>query len=441
MNNILSRKIQLFPIGDKEEINRVYKYLRDGMKAQNLAMNQYMSALYISMQNEATKEDRKELRNLYGRISTSKKGSAYNLSIEFAKGLPSASSVTQKVEKDFKNAMKKGLAYGKISLPTYRDTNPLIIHPDYVRLRTKSKCDNGFYHNYENHFEFLSHLYNKDLELFLKFANGITFKVILGNPHKSVEIRNVFGNIFEENYSINQSTIEIDGTKIILNLSLSMPQCEIKLDENICVGVDVGLAIPAVCALNTNDVYKKFIGSKDDFLRVRTKIQNQYKRLQKSIAQSNGGHGRKKKLQAMDRFKEYESNWTKTYNHWVSKQVVDFAVKNKAKYINIEDLSGIGNGNKNQFVLRNWSYYQLQQFITYKANKYGIIVRNVNPYHTSQVCSCCGHWEKGQRISQSEFICKNPECDNFGKKINADFNAARNIAMSTDFVDDKKKAV
>ena len=105
---------------------------------------------------------------------------------------------------------------------------------------------------------------------------------------------------------------------------------------------------------------------------------------------------------------------------------MDFAVKNKAKYINIEDLSGF---NSNQFILRNWSFYELQQFITYKASAYGIEVRKINPYHTSQICSCCGHWEEGQRVDQAHFKCKT--C---GTELNADFNAARNIAKSTEFV-------
>lgn len=78
--------------------------------------------------------------------------------------------------------------------------------------------------------------------------------------------------------------------------------------------------------------------------------------------------------------------------------------------------------------MRNWSFYELQHFITYKAAKYGIEVRKINPYHTSQICSCCGHWEEGQRIDQSHFKCK--AC---GSELNADFNASRNIAMSKDF--------
>ena len=125
----------------------------------------------------------------------------------------------------------------------------------------------------------------------------------------------------------------------------------------------------------------------------------------------------------------------------VSRRVVDFAIRNKAKYINLENLEGISKEEKNKFILRNWSYYQLQQYITYKAEMAGIIVRKIDPHYTSQVCSECGHHDKEQRRSQSEFVCGNPECKNFGKSINADYNAARNIAASTKFVkeDTEKK--
>ena len=97
---ILTRKIQLFPVGNKEEIDRVYKYLRDGIFNQNKAMNQYMSALYMATIEDISKDDRKELNQLYERISTSKKGSAYSKDIEFAKGLPTTSSISQAVRSD-----------------------------------------------------------------------------------------------------------------------------------------------------------------------------------------------------------------------------------------------------------------------------------------------------------------------------------------------------
>ena len=422
---ILTRKIQLYPIGDKEEVRRVYKYLSDGIFNQNKAMNQYISALYMSTVQEASKEDKQELNRLYTRISTSKKGSAYDKDIEFAKGLP-IGAIGQKVKQDFQKSIKDGLLYGKVSLPTYRKDNPLLIHVDYIRLRnTNPHQDSGIYHNYSNYQEFLDNLYSKDLEILIKFANDITFKMILGQPHKSATLREEIKQIFEENYKVCGSSIQIDGTKIILNLSMDVPKKEVELDENTVVGVDLGIAIPAVCGLNNNEYIKQSIGSKEDFLRIRTQLQSERKRIQSNLKLSKGGHGRKKKLKHLDNLSDRERNFVKTYNHYVSKQVVDFALKNKAKYINVEDLSGF---DSSQFILRNWSYYELQQFITYKASKYGIEVKKINPYHTSQICSCCGHWEEGQRDSQSHFKCKS--C---GYETNADFNASRNIAKSIDF--------
>ena len=178
------------------------------------------------------------------------------------------------------------------------------------------------------------------------------------------------------------------------------------------------------------------IGSADEFLRQRTKLQAQRRRLQKSLRDTSGGHGRNKKLKALERLEKAEAHFVETYCHMISKRVVDFALKHNAKYINIENLKGY---DTSKFILRNWSYYKLQQYITYKASKYGIEVRKVNPCYTSQVCSVCGNWEPDQRESQSVFECANAECDSHKKYkygFNADFNAARNIAMSTLFMDD-----
>lgn len=439
----LVRKIQVVPYGDKEEFDRVYTYIGNGIYNQNKAMNQMMNDLYRSYILDMDKEDRKTLTILYGRTGSGKKESAYK-DIKFAVGL-SIGTLRQKVQSDFSTAIKNGALYGEASFPQYTLSNPLLLHSDYIRLRESNPHhDFGIYHSYISKKDFLDHLYQNDVEIFWKFVNGITFKFKFGSVKKSAELRNVFEHIFDGSYQVCGSSIQINAkNQLILNLSIKIPVQETPLDENTVVGVDLGMAIPAMCALNNNPEYRQRIGSFDDFMRVKQKIKNEKRRIQSSIRFSSGGHGRQKKLQAMDKFRDYERNWVKNYNHVVSRKVVDFAVKNHAKYINLEDLSGItatdNDDGKSSKLLRDWSYFQLQQFITYKAAKVGIEVRKIDPYHTSQICSCCGHWEEGQRITQDKFICKNLSCRNFGKIINADFNAARNIAMSTNFVSDKKK--
>lgn len=414
-------KLKLYPIGDKEEINRVYKFIRDGQYAQYQGLNLLMGQL-ASKYYELNKDFKcQEFVEFKKKCLTN--SNPILKDIQFSTGVDTLSAITQRVGKDFKIALENGLAKGERTITNYKRTFPLI---------TRGR-DLKFYADDETDLEKI--ITDKSVKVYLKWVNKIVFEVILGRVHSDNEQRCTIKKIIQGDLSVVQSSITIKDKTIILNLSTSTPKDVIEdvpnitLDENVVVGVDLGIAIPAVCALNVNDYVKKSIGSKDDFLRVRTKIQGQRRRLQKNLNQTRGGNGRTKKLKNLDKFKAKETHFAQQYNHFVSKQVVDFAIKNNAKYINLEDLTKDGFKNS---LLRNWSYYQLQQYIEYKANRVGIVVRKINPYHTSQICSKCGHWEEGQRLDQAHFKCK--LC---GYEVNADFNGARNIAKSTDFTDKK----
>jgi transposase len=105
----------------------------------------------------------------------------------------------------------------------------------------------------------------------------------------------------------------------------------------------------------------------------------------------------------------------------------------------MERLEGIGEDLENKFLTRNWSYFGLQKLVEYKAKYHNIEVKYINPRNTSKTCSFCGNLEDGQRMSQKDFQCKNPDCSNKDDKgvsmiINADYNAARNIAASENYV-------
>lgn len=431
---ILSRKIQLYIVGDKEEKDRVWKYLKEGVANQNKAANQYISAQYLNEILDATKEDKKELRkelkHLYQRVSTSKLGSAYDKDMFFPKGLHTTSAMAQRVTQDFDNAKKNGMMSGSQSLPSYKETNPLFVEAVYVKVLSKDSKGYGLYHKYSSDEEFQQHLYKPDIEIFLKFPENTTFKLNLGrNIKKSAFLRSEIGKVFSSEYKVVGSSIQLKDNEIFLNLGMEVPDKSYDLDKNVVVGVDVGVAIPAVCALNGDKYKRVFVGSADEFLAKRTQLQAQRRRLQIQLRNTNGGHGRKKKLKALDRLRDHEKNFADTFNHVASKRIVDFALNNRAKYINLEDLSSYSKTTKNNFILRNWSYYDLQEKITYKAKRCGIEVRKINPYMTSQTCSCCGNLEEGQRVDQSHFVCK--KC---GTELNADFNAARNIAMSEKFV-------
>ena len=88
----------------------------------------------------------------------------------------------------------------------------------------------------------------------------------------------------------------------------------------------------------------------------------------------------------------------------------------------MENLTGIA---ESDVFLKRWSYYDLQTKIEQKAAEAGIAVKKINPQYTSQRCSKCGFIDKENRKKQKDF-----KCLSCGYAANADYNAAKNIAIS-----------
>lgn len=338
---------------------------------------------------------------------------------------------SQQLTAEIKDLVRAGLLEGKVTLTNYKLDSPFTIARSHF-------C---FDHDYDSFEELCEHINDPDCKMYVNYggdnrsgknpASIARFRINLGHGKNRDELKSTLLKVYSGEYDYRGSSIGIFKNKITLLLSMAIPKQETELDEDTVVGVDMGVAVSAMCALNNNLYEREAIGNADDFLRIRTKLQAQRKRLQKALKNTSGGHGRTKKLQAMNRLEKSETHFVETYCHMVSKRVVDFAVKHHAKYINVENLTGY---DTSEFILRNWSYYKLQQYITYKAAKYGIEVRKINPCYTSQVCSVCGNWAPDQRKTQAKFECANVECGSHTKYkhgFNADFNAARNIAMST----------
>ena len=283
----------------------------------------------------------------------------------------------------------------------------------------------------------------KDDEFYLRWYNGLRFHLTFGkdksNNRMIVKRCLKMDKDFEGEYKLCNSSIQMvkrDGKpKLFLLMVVNIPQEHVELNKNVVVGVDLGVNVPAYVATNITEE-RKAIGDREHFLNTRMQFQRRYKSLQRLKATA-GGKGRTKKLEPLERLRKAEHNWVHTQNHLFSREVVNFAVQTRAATIHMEDLSGFGrddDGNadeKKEFVLRNWSFYELQNMIAYKAAKYGIRVEKVKPAYTSKTCSCCGKIGFRQGVT---FICENPACKQCGEKVHADYNAARNIANSKDII-------
>src|SRR5699024_5153608 len=129
-------------------------------------------------------------------------------------------------------------------------------------------------------------------------------------------------------------------------------------------------------------------------------------------------------LKPLESLREKEANFNALVNHRYAKRIVEWAEKQGAGTIQLEDLSKVKESNLYHKVLENWTYFDLAFKIEYKAKARGLQVIKVQPHYTSQRCHYCGVIDKKSRVNQAIFHCQT--CD---YKTNADLNAARNISL------------
>lgn len=363
-------------------------------------------------------------------LQCSKQNSTYQLvSKEFKQYIPSdiLANLNQKIQENYNNNQKK-IESGERALSTYKKGMEI---PFSIRENKRLK------------------LFIKEEGIYLKWFKEILFRLEFGKDASNN--RCIVERLIEsdrqqkkkgEDYVANNSSIKLvkygKSTRIFLLLSIDIPAKKQVLDKDVVLGVDLGIKCPLYLAINKNDNFKMQIGDIEHFHNQRTMFQKRFKSLQKLIC-TQGGHGRKKKLESLEKLKGKERNWVHTQNHVYSREVIKQALKQNAGTIHMESLKDFGKGkdgyvkDEYKYLLRYWSYYELQSMIEYKAKLEGIEVKYIDPAYTSQTCSYCG--ERGERKKQEEFVCTNPQCKRRGEKINADFNAARNIAMSKKIVE------
>lgn len=142
--------------------------------------------------------------------------------------------------------------------------------------------------------------------------------------------------------------------------------------------------------------------------------------------QSKGTKSAKRRLKAIS---GRENRWMSDVNHRISKTLVE--KYGQDTLFVLEDLTGVSfeesNLSKNakqNYDLRSWSFYQLEQFLTYKAHENRSEVLKVSAKYTSQRCPKCGTIHKENRDHHRHlYSC---QC---GYKSNDDRIGAMNIQL------------
>jgi putative transposase len=173
------------------------------------------------------------------------------------------------------------------------------------------------------------------------------------------------------------------------------------------LGLDLGVANIATDSDGKSHSGKPLKGIRHRRRHLRTKLQKK------------GTRSAKRKLKKLS---GRETRFATAVNHVISKQIVAKAKCTKRAIV-LEELTNIRTRIKarkqQRAVLHSWAFRQLRTFIAYKAVLSGVTVIPVEAAYSSRTCSKCGYCDKVNRISQSNFICR--QC---GFAANADLNAA-----------------
>lgn len=161
-----------------------------------------------------------------------------------------------------------------------------------------------------------------------------------------------------------------------------------------------------------------------------TAVRERYSRLRAALQKkaSKGTRSTRRRCrELLARLSGQEHRFQRQTNHEISKALVANACESE-RAMALEDLTGIRertNQQPRQKTERrrsnSWAFFQLRQFVSYKAEDAGVVIHLVPAAYTSQMCHACLHLgdRRGKR-----FACTHPACGWHG---DADLNGARNI--------------
>ena len=256
--------------------------------------------------------------------------------------------------------------------------------------------------------------WNRDYSLNTK---NDTFSVNTLNGRIKVKFyKGGYENYFSSNCKFGTAKLVFKHDKFFLHIPVTYEIDKLAMsDVSNVVGVDRGIRF--IATTYDSDGKTLFYDGND----IKQK-RGHYKALRKQLQQVHTPSSRRR-IKAIG---QRENRWMQDVNHCISKALV--TSNPQGTLFVLEDLTGVRAATekvmvKNRYVSVSWSYYDLEQKLTYKALKNHQLVEKVNPAYTSQTCPKCGHTEKSIRDKHNHlFYCKN--C---GYKSNDDRIGAMNL--------------
>ena len=181
-------------------------------------------------------------------------------------------------------------------------------------------------------------------------------------------------------------------------------------ENGVVLGVDLNVT-GAFAATSTGE----FIGSADHLNHKRDQYEQRRARLQQT-----GTRSAHLTIQSIgSKFSEWSLDWL----HNRANDLIAEAHNADVDGIIFETLNHIRENIANGSKFQQWAYSKFVELVEYKVESTALFVDFVNPAYTSRRCSHCGFTHEDNRDHKAF------ECQSCGYEVNADYNAAKNIAV------------
>ena len=204
---------------------------------------------------------------------------------------------------------------------------------------------------------------------------------------------------------------------------------DIKLQENINEGIGIDLGIKDFAICSNKQTYKNINKTQrvrkleKKLLREQRKLSRKYESLKLRNKKEKGVATRQNIQKQIVKVQILHQRLTNIRTDYINK-VVSNVVRNKPKYIAIEDLNvkGMMKNRHLSKAVAQQKFYEFRTKLTNKCNALGIELRIVDRFYpSSKLCHKCGSIKKDLKLKDRIYKC---EC---GYEEDRDYNASLNL--------------
>ena len=329
--------------------------------------NRIMSYLYANKQQEFIMQDNgdsiKTENELYGK---SLKGYLYDKMKDELPSLYTANigQLRSFIENQFSKDIKKGLLKGSVSLTNFKRDMPIYLHnKSYQFIET----DKGI--------GVVISLFSREKRKSLGMKTGqISFLIPRLNKYQKTIINQIISNEYKQGAANLIYDTKKKKWMIAVSFSFKPKECTGQNTLIVRLGTDVLLRLRVIDGktktLQKMDKYDDFVPGLEELQSVQKKMfamRQSYGNATRIASANNYGKGYKKRAAKILELGKKESRFRNTFNHKISRYVVEIAKRYDCGLIELEDFSKTENA-----AFENWAYYDLESKITYKAEEEGI---------------------------------------------------------------------